>query len=74
MAKKVLVVTDVGSGDEAIYIEGKKVFEDSTVYATDIAEHANGQEVVIEHRSVHLVDVDDLFPDDSKDLLFTADL
>jgi hypothetical protein len=37
MAKKVLMVTEANSGDEAMYIDGVKVLEDSTIYACDLA-------------------------------------
>ena len=35
--KKVVVVTDVNSADQALYIDGEYTLSDHTIYAADIA-------------------------------------
>lgn len=70
MAKKVLLVTDEESGDEAIYIDGKKVYEETTLYAVDIAEAIKGMEVTVEHHTIHLLDHGVEFPANAEDLMY----
>jgi hypothetical protein len=63
--KKVIVATDYDSADEAIYVDGKKVFESSTVYACDIGDAVDGP-IEFKHMSVELLGLD--FPEDAEQL------
>lgn len=68
MAIEVLLVTEANTGNEAIYVGGMKVEEQSTLYACDIAKALKGMEVVIAHRSVDLMGED--LPSTTLDFLF----
>jgi hypothetical protein len=63
--KEVIVATDFTTGDEAIYVDGKKVFEDDTVYACDI-ESAASVPMNFHHMTVEL---DGEFPESASELL-----
>lgn len=68
MAKKVLMVTESQSGDEAMYIDGEKVLEQETIYACEIAEKVRGLAIELRHESVDLGAVWTEFPQRAEDL------
>lgn len=71
MVHKVLLVTDDDTGDEAMYLDGKKVYEEVTFYAVDIAEALKGKTVEIEHKTVYqFLGPDEPFPELAEYLVF----
>ena len=68
MAKKVLIVTEAKSGDEAMYIDGEKVLDDSTIYACSIAAQVKGMEIELRHESVDMGVAWTHFPEYAADL------
>lgn len=53
--RKFVVVLDEDTNDEALYIDGKLVAHDSTIYSADISHHMRPKEAIyFEHRCVSL--------------------
>lgn len=69
---ELVVAIDDGSSDECLYIDGKawKSKGETTVYATDIDEYAEGRLIRFEHRRVN---APDKWPDLLSDLERASD-
>ena len=61
--KLVTVVTDEQSGHQGLYIDGRLVDQDSTIYPCDIARACEGSLIALSHIVVSMPENADRFPE-----------